>query len=287
MTASVLITGGGSGIGAAVAHKLAADGLRVCVAGRRPEPLEEIAAAIGAHPVAADVSEASGARRAVEACLEQFGRLDALVISSGIGASGAVLEQTLERWTRVLQTNLTGTFLLCQAALEHLIETGGSIVTVASLAGLRADPESAAYCSSKAGMIMLTQCIALDYGPLGVRANCVCPGWIATEMADAAMDELAGLRCTDRQGAYELAVADVPARRAGRAEEAAAAVAWLTSPAASYVNGAVLTVDGGAAVVDPGTLAFAPHRRSAQSAADETRGDRDEPGRAPGRPGHR
>ncbi|HZE04095.1 MAG TPA: SDR family oxidoreductase, partial [Solirubrobacteraceae bacterium] len=129
----------------------------------------------------------------------------------------------------------------------------------------RADPESAAYCSSKAGLIMLTQCIALDYGPRGVRANCVCPGWIRTEMADAAMDELAAARATDRPGAYELAAADVPARRAGDPEEAAAAVAWLASPAASYVNGAVLTVDGGAAVVDAGTLAFDPSRRSAQS----------------------
>jgi meso-butanediol dehydrogenase / (S,S)-butanediol dehydrogenase / diacetyl reductase len=273
VTATVLVTGGGSGIGAAVAATLAADGLQVCVAGRRREPLEDVAAATGAHPVSVDVSEPAGAAAAVEACLARFGRLDALVVSSGTGAGGTVLEQTLERWNRVLATNLTGTFLLCQAALEPLIQTRGAIVTVASLAGLRADPASAAYCSSKAGMIMLTQCIALDYGPLGVRANCVCPGWIATEMADAAMDELGELRSVDREAAYELAVADVPAGRAGRAEEAAAAVAWLVSPAASYVNGAVLTVDGGAAVVDAGTLAFSPHRRTARSPEAETKGE--------------
>jgi meso-butanediol dehydrogenase / (S,S)-butanediol dehydrogenase / diacetyl reductase len=270
---TVLVTGGGSGIGAAVAATLTADGLQVCVAGRRREPLEEVAAATGAHPVSVDVSEPTGAAAAVEACLTRFGRLDGLVVSSGTGAGGTVLEQTLERWNRVIATNLTGTFLLCQAALEPLIQTRGAIVTVSSLAGLRADPGSAAYCSSKAGMIMLTQCIALDYGPLGVRANCVCPGWIATEMADAAMDELGELRSVDRQSAYELAVADVPARRAGRAQEAAAAVAWLVSPAASYVNGAVLTVDGGAAVVDAGTLAFAPHRRAGQPPEAETRGE--------------
>jgi NAD(P)-dependent dehydrogenase (short-subunit alcohol dehydrogenase family) len=269
---TVLVTGGGSGIGAAVAATLAADGVQVCIAGRRREPLNDIAAATGAHPVSVDVSEPSGAAAAVDGCLERFGRLDGLVVSSGTGGGGTVLEQTLERWNRVIATNLTGTFLLCQAALESLIQTRGAIVTVASLAGLRADPGSAAYCSSKAGMIMLTQCIAVDYGSLGVRANCVCPGWIATEMADAAMDELGELRSVDRQRAYELAVADVPARRPGRAQEAAAAVAWLVSPAASYVNGAVLTVDGGAAVVDAGTLAFAPHRRAGESPADETRG---------------
>jgi meso-butanediol dehydrogenase/(S,S)-butanediol dehydrogenase/diacetyl reductase len=273
LTASVLITGGGSGIGAAAAAQLADEGWDVCVAGRRPEPLRKVAARTGAHPVPVDVSDPAGAQHAVQACLERFGRLDALVVSSGTGAGGAVLEQTLERFNRVLATNLTGTFLLCQAALPALIESQGAIVTVASIAGLRADPESAAYCSSKAGLIMLTQCIAVDYGPRGVRANCVCPGWIATDMADAAMDELAEMHAVDRSQAYALAVADVPARRAGRAEEAAAAVAWLASPAASYVNGAVLTVDGGAAVVDAGTLAFSPGRRPRQTAAAPTRGD--------------
>jgi NAD(P)-dependent dehydrogenase (short-subunit alcohol dehydrogenase family) len=273
LTDTVLITGGGTGIGAAVARRMAVDGWNVCVAGRRPEPLAEVAAATGGLAVAADVSEPEAATRVVERCLERFGGLDALVISSGTGATGAVLDQTLERWNRVVRTNLTGGFLLCQAALGPLIASRGAIVVVASLAGLRADPESAAYCSSKAGLIMLTKCIALDYGPQGVRANCVCPGWIQTEMADAAMDELAELHSVDRDRAYALAVADIPARRAGRAEEAAEAVAWLASPASSYVNGAVLTVDGGASVVDAGTLAFAPQRRPSQPAGPQTSGE--------------
>jgi NAD(P)-dependent dehydrogenase (short-subunit alcohol dehydrogenase family) len=263
LTPTVLITGGGTGIGAAVARRMAADGWLVCVAGRRAEPLAELAAAAGAHAVCGDVAVPDDARRIVSDCVAHFGRLDALVISSGTGATGTVADQTLERWNRVLATNLTGAFLICQQALEPLEQSSGAIVTVASLAGLRADPESAAYCASKAGLIMLTQCVALDFGPRGVRANVVCPGWIQTDMADAAMDELAHDRSISRDDAYELAAADVPARRAGRVEEAAEAVAWLASPAASYVNGAVLTVDGGAAIVDAGTLAFAPHRRVA------------------------
>jgi NAD(P)-dependent dehydrogenase (short-subunit alcohol dehydrogenase family) len=262
LTPTILITGGGTGIGEAVARRMAADGWSVCVAGRRPEPLADVASSIGGLAVCGDVSDAPAATRMVGECLARFGRLDALVVSSGAGATGAVLDQTVERFNQVVATNLTGAFLVCQAALEPLMASGGAIVTVASLAGLRADPESAAYCSSKAGLIMLTQCIALDYGPRGVRANCVCPGWIRTAMADAAMDELAEVHATDRAGAYALAVAEVPARRAGRVEEAAEAVAWLASPAASYVNGAVLTVDGGASIVDAGTLAFAPHRRA-------------------------
>jgi meso-butanediol dehydrogenase / (S,S)-butanediol dehydrogenase / diacetyl reductase len=265
LTGAALITGGGTGIGAAVARRMAADGWGICVAGRRPEPVAKVAAATGGASVAADISEPAGAKRAVQACLERFGRLDALIVSSGTGATGAVGDQTLERWNRVLATNLTGAFLVCHEALEPLCAQRGAIVTVASLAGLRADPESAAYCSSKAGLIMLTQCIALDYGRAGVRANCVCPGWIRTEMADGAMDELAAAHAIDREGAYSLAAAEVPAGRAGRAEEAAEAVVWLASPAASYVNGAVLTVDGGASVVDAGTLAFAPRRQAGRT----------------------
>jgi meso-butanediol dehydrogenase / (S,S)-butanediol dehydrogenase / diacetyl reductase len=273
LTKTVLITGGGSGIGAAVARRLSGEGWNVCVAGRRPGPLTDVARDTGALVVAADVSQPADAARIVSDCVERFGGLDALVISSGAGATGAVLDQTLDRWSRVLATNLTGAFLVCQAALAPLIDAGGAVVTVASLAGLRADPESAAYCASKAGLIMLTQCIALDYGPQGVRANCVCPGWIRTDMADAAIDELAEAHSIDREQAYALAAAEVPARRAGRVEEAAEAVAWLASPAASYVNGAVLTVDGGAAVVDAGTLAFAPHRRPSPPAAPQPGGE--------------
>ena len=257
MTApSALITGGGSGIGAATARRLAAAGYGVCVSGRRREPLQEVAEETGGLAVVADTADPHAARRAVDAAVERFGGLDVLVCSAGTGAPGAVAEQTPERWRGVIETNLTGAFLACNAALPHLVEARGAVVTVASVAGLRAGPESAAYSASKAGLIMLTQSIALDYGPKGVRANCVCPGWIRTARADDSMDELAARRSVGREDAYALANEFVPARRPGTPEEAAEAIVWLASPTSSYVNGVVLPVDGGGAIVDSATVAF-------------------------------
>jgi NAD(P)-dependent dehydrogenase (short-subunit alcohol dehydrogenase family) len=251
-----LVTGGGSGIGAATARRLAADGYGVCVTGRRREPLEQVAAQTGGLAVVSDTSDAGSVRAAVDAAVERFGSLHVLVCSAGTGASGAVADQTPERWQGVIETNLTGAFLAAGAALPHLLESRGAVVTVSSLGGLRVSPESAAYGASKAGLIMLTQSIALDYGPQGVRANCVCPGWIRTPMADRAMDELAARSGGDREAAYMLANERVPARRAGTPEEVAEAIAWLASPASSYVNGAVLPVDGGGAIVDVASAAF-------------------------------
>jgi NAD(P)-dependent dehydrogenase (short-subunit alcohol dehydrogenase family) len=257
MTRGAIVTGGGTGIGAAIARRLAADGFAVCITGRRREPLEEVAAETGALTVVADTGDPSDAQQAVEAATGAFGRLDLLVCNAGIGSSGTVEEQTPERWDAVLRTNLTGAFLACRAALRELVQTKGSIVTISSDAGLRAGPRSAAYCTAKAGLVMLTQCIALDYGPLGVRANCICPGWIRTPMADGEMDELGGLKGTDREGAYALVSSQVPLRRPGAPDEIAAAVAWLASEGAGFTTGAVIAIDGGNSIVDASSVEFA------------------------------
>jgi NAD(P)-dependent dehydrogenase (short-subunit alcohol dehydrogenase family) len=257
MTRGAIVTGGGTGIGAAIARRLAADGFAVCITGRRREPLEEVAAETGALTVVADTGDPSDAQQAVEAATGAFGRLDLLVCNAGIGAGGTVEEQSPEEWDAVLRTNVTGAFLACRAALRELVRTKGSIVTISSDSGLRAGPRSAAYCTAKAGLIMLTQCIALDYGPLGVRANCICPGWVRTPMADGEMDELGELRGTDREAAYELTSSRVPLRRPGSPDEIAAAVAWLASEEAGFTTGAVIAIDGGNSIVDSSATEFA------------------------------
>lgn len=251
-----LVTGGGTGIGAATARRLAAEGYAVAVTGRRRGPIEEVAAALGGLAVQADTAVEADAEQAVAETVARFGSLDALVLNAGIGGEGSLLDADPAVFERVLRVNLTGAFLTARAAIRHLLARRGAIVTVSSAAGLRASPGSLAYASSKAGLAMLTQCIALDHGPQGVRANCVCPGWVRTPMADEEMGDLGARLGTDRNGAYAACLVDVPLRRAATTEEIAGTIAWLLSPDAAYVNGAVIPVDGGHTTVDVATLAF-------------------------------
>jgi meso-butanediol dehydrogenase/(S,S)-butanediol dehydrogenase/diacetyl reductase len=253
----VLITGGGSGIGAACARAFAQRGDRVAVNGRRAAPIEAVATELGGVAIPGDGGDPVAAEQIVSSALETLGGLDCVVLNAGVSHSGTVLEQTPESWRAVMRTNLDGAFLVARAALPALIERQGSIVAVASQAARRVGPRSAAYCTSKAAMVMLTQTIAVDFGPLGVRANAVCPAWTRTPMADAAMDELGAAAGIDREAAYRQSHTAVPARRAAAPEEVAALVVWLASPEASYLNGAAIPVDGGAGLVDAAMLGFA------------------------------
>jgi meso-butanediol dehydrogenase / (S,S)-butanediol dehydrogenase / diacetyl reductase len=253
VTQVALVTGGGTGIGAAVARRLSMDGYEVAVTGRRAGPIEEVAAEVDGLAVVADTGAAGDATRAVAETVDRFGGLDALVLNAGVGGVGSLLDLEPDVFEEVLRVNVTGAFLTARAAIPHLLERRGAIVSIASVSALRAAPKSLAYCSSKAALAMLTQCIALDHGSDGVRANCLCPGWVRTPMADSEMDAL-GL--DSREGAYAVATQDVPLRRPSEPEEIAAAAAWLLSDEASYLNGAVIPVDGGVTIVDVGSLAF-------------------------------
>lgn len=252
-----IVTGAGSGIGAACARRLSADGYGIVLSGRRRSALEEVAAELDhAVVVPGDVGDPDHAEALVEAACDAYGGIDAVVLNAGIGDSAPVGDETLENWERTLSTNLTGAFLVARAALTQLEKRGGSLVGIASVNAMRAGPGWASYCSSKAGLVMLCKTIAADYGPRGVRANAVCPGWVRTPMGDADMDGLAQMRGTDREGAYALTHAHVPLRRPAEPHEIAAVVAFLLSPEAGYVNGVELPVDGGATVVDVSAIAW-------------------------------
>lgn len=236
----VLVTGAGSGIGRATVHRLVEEGATVVATDIVAEGLEHTAKD-AARPEAVttfvgDVSDPAFGPAAVAAALEH-GRLDVVVNSAGILRFEHTHEVALASWQKILDVNLTGTFLVCQAALPALLDGGGAIVNVASTAALAAHPWAAAYSASKGGVLALTRTLAIEYARQGLRANAVCPGSIDTPITGAfTLPEGADPKLLHRIMS--------PVGMA-QPEVVAAAIAYLGSDDASHVNGADLRVDGG------------------------------------------
>jgi NAD(P)-dependent dehydrogenase (short-subunit alcohol dehydrogenase family) len=250
-----LITGAGSGIGAAIAERFVADGARICITGRRQEKLDEVAQSLPEGAVltcAGDVTRLEDVRKMVEMALKFTGKLDVLVNNAAIDPGGTtVVDMDPELWHRVLDINLTGPMYLMKASIPHMIEGGGgSIINIASLGGLRCLPGMPAYCSSKAGLIMLTQQVALDFGPAKIRCNVVCPGGTRTKMLEKSLAALEEVLETDLEGVFECISSMVPLRRTGSPSEISGICSYLASDDSTFMTGSVLLVDGGAAIVD-------------------------------------
>jgi meso-butanediol dehydrogenase/(S,S)-butanediol dehydrogenase/diacetyl reductase len=253
-----LITGGGTGIGAATAKLFAREGAKVVVTGRRRGPIEAVAEEVGGVAVAGDTTDPAHAVKAVDSAVKSFGGLDVVITAAGIGMEGSVGDMVDEDWRRTFDVNLTGPMLIVRAALPAMLERGGgSIVLVSSTNAMAASPSSAAYDTSKAGLNALARAIAVDHGPRGIRANALCPGWVITPMGDESMDELGASKGIGRKEAYDLATADVPIRRAGTAEEMAYCCLFLASDESSIVNGTTLVADGGGLAVELTSTMFA------------------------------
>jgi meso-butanediol dehydrogenase/(S,S)-butanediol dehydrogenase/diacetyl reductase len=251
---TALVTGGGTGIGAAITRRFVQDGAKVCIAGRRREKLEETAASLPKGTVSifqGDVSKYEDVKRMVAAALKYGGKLDILVNDAAIEAMGSVTGLALDEWRNALDINLTGPFLLMKEVIPHMIENGGgSIINIASLGGIRCLPGMPAYCTTKAALIMLTKQVAMDYGPQKIRCNAVCPGGTRTEMNKKLVTPIAEKLGTDIEGGYKYFTKNVPLRRAAEPAEIAGLCSYLASDDSSFMTGSEVVIDGGAAVVD-------------------------------------
>ena len=256
-----LITGGGSGIGAAIAKRFAAEGAKIVITGRRKEALAETVAALPAGsvlPVTGDVTKFDDAKAMVDATVKFGGRIDILVNNAAIDPAATVVDLPIEQWQKVIETNLYGPFYTMKAALPYMMEANvGSIVNIASLAALRRIPAMPAYSASKSGLIGLSQAVALDYGKYNIRCNVVCPGATRTDMLENAMGSLAAAMDTDVDGALSFMTRFNPLPRAASPSEITGAVVFFAGDDSAIITGAVLPVDAGACVVDPNGAAVA------------------------------
>ncbi|MCI1254293.1 MAG: SDR family oxidoreductase [Bifidobacterium tibiigranuli] len=251
-----LVTGGATGIGYACAGDLVSRGWRVIISGRRKELLHKAAGEPGAVDISADVSDPDQCAALIERTQALFGRLDGLVLSGSSSGSGPFASLGHELWATTVMTNIVGNADLCRAALPLLMRTRGSIVAVSSIASMRASSFMSAYAASKAGLGMLIKSLAVEFGPQGVRANAVCPCWVRTAMADRSMGVLMERNHCTLDEAYALATDVVPLGRAAAPEEVSSVVAFLLSKEASFINAALIPVDGGASAVDVGALGY-------------------------------
>ena len=251
---TALITGGGTGIGAAIAKRFVADGAKICITGRRESVLKDVAETFpeGAVSVCAgDVSKAGDVERIADTAYQMGGRLDVLVNNAGIDPGGTVTDVDIEQWRQVLDINLFGSFLAMRACIPRMIEGGGgSIINISSLGGVRCLPGMSAYCTSKGAINMLTRQAALDYGRQKVRVNAVCPGAVRTEMLEGALAPLGDVLGTDVDGVFGVIASNVPLGRVAAPGEIAGLCSYLASDDASFLTGSVLLIDGGSHIVD-------------------------------------
>ena len=241
-----LITGGGTGIGRAIALAFAREGASVAVAGRRLEKLREVIREIeqgGGKGLAmeCDVSQSKEVERAVRGTTERFGRLNVLVNNAGALSATTVEGISEEEWDRLMAVNMKGPFLMSRAVLPEFRKAGGgAIVNIGSVLGLVAVKDRAAYCASKGGVTMLTKAMALDHAHENIRVNCICPSIVETELVKGVFNQT-----EQGQAMRKARIATIPLGRIGRPEDVAELAVFLASEESSWLTGAAIPLDGG------------------------------------------
>jgi 3-hydroxybutyrate dehydrogenase len=245
---SALITGGGRGIGRAIALEFARNGARVAVAARTAEQVEQVAAEIGGDALAlvCDVSEPESVAHMFSRLREDFGNPDILVNNAGIAESATLVNTTDELWHRHLAINLSGTFYCTRAALPAMLKRGwGRVINVASIAGKSGAPYIAAYSASKHGVLGLTRSAALELATTGVTVNAICPGYVDTDMVTRGVDQITAKTGRTADEALDSLKKMSPQNRLVTPEEVAAIALLLASDAGRGINGQGINVDGG------------------------------------------
>jgi meso-butanediol dehydrogenase/(S,S)-butanediol dehydrogenase/diacetyl reductase len=239
---TAIVTGAGSGLGRATAIRLAAEGAAVACLDVVLDAVEQTATDIGkaagkGRAYKVDVSDPASVRAVVTAAAKDLGRPSVLVNCAGIGKFAHSHEMPFEEWSRIIGVNLTGSFLMAQAVLPHLLDGGGNIVNIASTAGLMGQPYSAAYCASKGGVVQLTRALADEYLGRGVRVNAVAPGGMETPMQGA-------FRIPEGADYQKIVKLITPLGNA-KPEEVASLVAFVASEEGRYITGSIFSIDGG------------------------------------------
>ncbi len=242
-----LVTGGGSGIGRAIALALAQSGIAVTVSGRRVKPLEDLAAEHELiHAATADVTDEASMTALYAQAQAAHGPFDIVIANAGVGESAPAHKTSLDLWNRTIDTNLTGAFLSVRPAIEPMKRAKrGRIVFIASIAGLKGAPYVSAYVAAKHGVIGLTRALAAELAESGVTVNAVCPGYVETPMLERTLANImAKTGRSEAEARAELA-GDNPQGRIIQTDEVAGAVIWLVSDAARSVNGQAIAICGG------------------------------------------
>ena len=249
---TAVVTGGGRGIGAAVARALAAAGAGVLVSARTEDEVRAVAQSIegsggSAHWARCDVADESSVVELAQAAADSLGGIDILVNNAGVGHSALLVRETLDDWNRTLAVNATGTFLCTRAFLPGMMERGwGRVVNVASVAGRLGGRYTSAYAASKHAVLGLTRSVAAETAGSGVTVNALCPGYVNTPMTDGTIEQVMARSGLDRDGALEAVLATLSQKRLVEPDEVADAVLYLCGEGARSVNGQALVIDGGA-----------------------------------------